>query len=116
MSVPHEFKTSFPASEMAVREALVAMGSSLRNCGLDEDCIGRTEIVLAEALNNVVEHAYTCSEGGQVDLRVKCAATGIDVTILDQGVPVPVHVFAKRSGPDVDVATDDLPEGGLAGC
>jgi serine/threonine-protein kinase RsbW len=113
MNVPHEFKTSFPATEMAVRDALVSLTSSLRTSGLDEDCIGRTEIVLAEALNNVVEHAYADSGEGSVELRIKGSSNGIDITILDQGLPVPVHVFAKRSGPDVDVATDDLPEGGF---
>lgn len=113
MNVPHEFKTHFPASEMAVRKALVAVGDSLRNCGLDEEEVGRTEIVLAEALNNVVEHAYADIGCGDVELRVKCAAKDIDITILDKGVPVPVHVFAKRNGPDLDVAFEDLPEGGF---
>jgi serine/threonine-protein kinase RsbW len=113
MTVPHEFNTRFPASEMAVRDALASMGSSLRDFGLDEDGIGRTEIVLAEALNNVVEHAYADIGGGDVELRVKCGFNEIDITILDNGVPVPVHVFAKRSGPDLDVDFEDLPEGGF---
>lgn len=113
MNVPHEFKTSFQASELAVREALIALGQSLRANELEEECIGRAEIVLAEALNNVVEHAYADTGSGTVELRVKSTLSGIDITILDSGVPVPVHVFAKRSGPDVEVATEDLPEGGF---
>ncbi|MGH1355660.1 MAG: ATP-binding protein [Thalassovita sp.] len=113
MNVPHEFKTCFPATELAVREALVAMNSNLKTWQLDETDIGRVEIVLAEALNNVVEHAYALTGGGTIELRLKHTADGIDVTVLDSGVPVPVHVFAKRTGPDVNVATDDLPEGGF---
>lgn len=113
MGGPHEYKTSFAATELAVRDVLVNVGAFLQDARIEEAQIGQVEIVLAEALNNVVEHAYVHRDEGLIELRIKRAQTTIDITILDTGVPVPVHVFAKREGPQVDVALDDLPEGGF---
>ncbi len=49
---------TFPSGEFAVREALTAVLSGLDFLSLDLEESGAVELVLAEVLNNVVEHAY----------------------------------------------------------
>lgn len=48
-----------------------------------------TQIVLAEAINNVVEHAYTGSGFGAVAVSVSVLATALEITLTDWGRPVP---------------------------
>lgn len=113
MTLPTKLAIRFEATEMAVRDALAQVLAFLRNAGLDSDNSGKAEIVLAEALNNIVEHAYCNIGQGKVELQCTHHPARLDVTILDQGKPVPVHVFAKRRYPDTDSALPDLPEGGF---
>lgn len=113
MTVPDRFNISFEATELGVRRALAELLAWLSAIDGSADLSGRVEIVLAEALNNVVEHAYAMSGKGQVELRCNPMPDRLDFTILDQGCAVPVHVFAQRSVPDTDVPLEDLPEGGF---
>ncbi|MEM6618908.1 MAG: ATP-binding protein [Pseudomonadota bacterium] len=80
--------------------------------GVAEDIRGELELVLAEALNNVVEHAYLYREDGEIEINVKLTPDEMTATITDSG--------QKFDGPppltEVDVdgfAFDDLPEGGF---
>lgn len=113
LAVPNRFDIRFDATEMGVRQTLTSLLSFLNDIGIDEMDRGTVEIVLAEALNNVVEHAYADTDQGDIELQCKSQPGRLDVAILDQGPPVPVHVFAERSAPDTNVALDDLPEGGF---
>lgn len=113
MTVPDRFTIRFEATELGVRGALADLLDWLVRRDAPADLIGRVEIVLAEALNNVVEHAYATNDRGQIDLRCTPLPDRLDFTILDQGCAVPVHVFAQRRLPDTDVPLEDLPEGGF---
>ena len=53
-----EFHLEFESSPIAVRTALGRIIDGLGPLSLDPEEIGTVEIVMAEALNNVVEHAY----------------------------------------------------------
>lgn len=113
MTLPIGFEICLNATELGVREALAQLHGFLQSNGVaDSDC-GKVEIVAAEALNNVVEHAYWDSGSGTIRLRCRQSPLCINITILDQGVPVPLHVFAKRDTPNINVAIDNLPEGGF---
>ncbi|MDF1802657.1 ATP-binding protein [Thalassovita sp.] len=113
MTLPIGFDIRFDATELGVRGALSQLQSFLQRSSVQDDDCGKAEIVVAEALNNVVEHAYAETGNGTIDLRCRQSPLCIDITILDRGVPVPVHVFAKRQPPNIDVEIDDLPEGGF---
>jgi serine/threonine-protein kinase RsbW len=70
------------------------------------------ELVIAEALNNVVEHAYLYSEEGEIDILVRLRQDQLQVTITDRG--------CKFDGPpplkEMDVENmdfEELPEGGF---
>jgi serine/threonine-protein kinase RsbW len=97
-----------PSDPMAVRDGLRALFDTLLLRSLPEDERGTAEIVLAEALNNVVEHAYANSPG-TIELTVTLNGGGLVCRIVDQGVPLPRGVPPEGMPP----APDLLPEGGF---
>ena len=52
------FDVCMQSSELAVREALAEISRGLGPLELNPEEAGTVELVLAEALNNIVEHAY----------------------------------------------------------
>lgn len=76
---------------------------------LNETLSGQLELILVEAVNNVIEHAYQNKEGFPIDITVKVNSTEIILIIKDQGIPPPSKVY------DTDGYMPDfseLPEGG----
>lgn len=112
MIVPLGMQVRINANDMAVRQTLGRVRQFLHQAAVSETEAGQVEIVLAEALNNVVEHAYG-GKDGWIDVRCTIKADQITLTILDMGVPVPNCVLAARCGPATDVPLNDLPEGGF---
>jgi len=101
----------FPATVAAVRDGLAQVLSSPGLAELAEEDRGTAELLLAEALNNVVEHAYARWPG---DIRLTLArqGTGLAVCICDQGLPMPGATPPKGELPSIG-ALADLPEGGF---
>ena len=101
----------FDSEPMAVRNALRMLfdGRPLRL--LSEDDRGTAEIVLSEALNNIVEHAYAVSKG-QIEVSVRVVRGALICTIVDQGLPMPDETLPVGRLPEVG-PFDDLPEGGF---
>lgn len=104
------FVTILRSGPLAAREALAGLAVFLAPARLSSDRTSTVQIVLAEVLNNVVEHAYG-PEGGPIYLRAKLLDERLEVLIRDKGQPMPEHLFADpaASGPD----PADLPEGGF---
>ena len=63
-----ELQLVIPGDALAVRQALQAMVEALTLRGLHACDRGTAEIVLAEVLNNIVEHAF---EGRAGEIEVK---------------------------------------------
>ena len=97
----------FQSSDLATRDALVAVGRKLESRSVPQTAIETLELVLAEVLNNIVEHAYD-AEGGSVDLSVAITSDGVRCRVADQGRSVPSAVLTGAMLPEAD----DLPEGG----
>jgi len=78
---------------------------------LSEDSRGTVEIVLAEVLNNVVEHAYA-NYPGQIDMQITSGVGFLFVRLVDTGLPMP---GGDLPGGALGKATSiqDLPEGGF---
>jgi serine/threonine-protein kinase RsbW len=78
---------------------------------LDGDCRGAVEIVLAEVLNNISEHAYA-GHPGKIELWITAHETFLFVRVVDSGLPMP---GGEVPGGALDVAAEiqDLPEGGF---
>ncbi len=78
-----------------------------------EQIIGRLGLVLAEALNNIAEHAYAARPGGLVVVRLRVDGEGVLVEIVDRGAPMPENRLPVGRLPPADVDLDELPEGGF---
>jgi serine/threonine-protein kinase RsbW len=74
-----------------------------------EEARGTAEIVMAEVLNNIVEHAYG-EAGGWIEMALHSEAGGIDCHIMDTGRPFPLGEPPAGNLPDLST---DLPEGGF---
>lgn len=75
---------------------------------LDDDSRAVAELVLAEVLNNVVEHAYG-GAGGRIDLSLRLGAGWIAFRVADAGMPYPANAL-----PDArDELSGSLAEGGF---
>lgn len=96
-----------------VRAGLLHMRGLLCADGVGADDRGTCETVLAEVLNNIVEHAY--ADGGAGDIAVSFARDddGLDVVVTDGGAPMPGGRLPEPRKSALDVALDDLPEGGF---
>ena len=114
---PTTFAASGPATEAAVRDLLRDLRLWLSQGGTPEAACGAVEIALAEALNNVVEHAYAtvAPRDPASALAVHAARTNgqLNVHVCDHGTPLPGLTLPEGQLPDRNVARGDLPEGGF---
>lgn len=82
------------------------------------DALGRLELVLAEVMNNVGEHAGGADASAPATLSMHLCVvmhdTGLACAITDDGGLLPADCLRPRSLPDLD--PQDLPEGGFGWC
>lgn len=97
----------------AVREGLEEIMESVSSCGTRRDLMDATEVVLAEVLNNVVEHAYAGRLDGWIDIGIVCKPEWLEVTVKDAGIPMPGGSLPAGKHQDLDVPMEELPEGGF---
>ncbi len=83
----------------------------LKQAGVGGDDLATIELILAEALNNVVEHAYADAPG-QVELSVERLQSGLSCRISDTGRPMPDGDAPDPPLPVIAPPTD-IPEGGF---
>jgi serine/threonine-protein kinase RsbW len=84
------FTRSFRASADAVRDTLIALGERLQP-HIPTDLMGRSELVLAELLNNIAQHGRA-DEGDPkpfVHLSVVAQADGLSCSVSDDGGLLP---------------------------
>ncbi|OIQ80375.1 serine/threonine-protein kinase BtrW [mine drainage metagenome] len=102
---------TFESNPMAVRVALISVRAHLSPLLPSPDDRDTAELVLAEVLNNIVEHAYG-NRSGSIELLIRPTGTGLCCAVIDDGTPMPGHT--PPSGRLVGgVRPDDLPEGGF---
>lgn len=102
-----------PATEPAVRSALGEMRRFCAVSGLDEDACGTAEIVLAEVLNNVAEHAFADGNRGDIRVTLQLQGGALTAEIIDAGAALPGHEPPKGKLPPLDGSTAAMPEGGF---
>ncbi|MEM9708280.1 MAG: ATP-binding protein [Pseudomonadota bacterium] len=106
--------SEFPGTTDGVRSALAAVESALTADGAASGAAPAAELVLAEVLNNVVEHALAEAEqGSRFGLRLSAGPETIAVDVRDRGAPMPGGMAPAGKRPDVNVDLADLPEGGF---
>ena len=105
------FERRFVAGDHETRVVLAEVCARLAAAGLDEDSIGTVELVLAEVLNNIAEHAYG-EGGGPVALGLDLPGDAVVCEVVDQGRPMPLGTVPAPGLPLID-PPEHLPEGGF---
>lgn len=108
-----EFHLQATASEMSVRALLVELRARLCAAGMSQAACGTVEIVIAEALNNIVEHAYHGADTGEIGLHAWLGQAGLVCTLSDRGSALPALHLPEGRPPDIGTQRDALPEGGF---
>lgn len=107
----------FPAVDAAVRGALLQVDDALAAARVDGDLRHRTQIALAEACNNIVEHAYTREEAHSdqaITLDISADLGGLQIALRDRGGPMPDGRLPGPDLPPIDPGDPlNLPEGGF---
>ncbi len=101
-----------PATNLAVRRMLHGLHLSLLANGVSELDMEHVEIVLAEVLNNIVEHAYADRPQGVIAMIARLDPTEVQIELTDSGAPMPNQVLPAGPAPTLG-AQQDLPEGGF---
>jgi len=97
----------------SVRDGLARILALPPLTGLSDDDRGTAEVVLAEVLNNIGEHAYA-GGAGTVEVTLVPVMAGLDCLVVDQGVTMPGNqppTGRLTVGPETPVP--DLLEGGF---
>ena len=102
---------TFASDPMAVRVALISVLAHLSPLLPSPDDRDNAQIVLAEVLNNIVEHAYG-NRSGSIELLIRPTGTGLCCAVIDDGAPMPGHAPPNGVLLGGD-KPDDLPEGGF---
>lgn len=96
---------------LSVRDGLHRLTTIPPLRDLSADGRGTAEIVLAEALNNIVEHAYAQSTG-MIDVTVDYEHPYLNCEVVDCGLPMPDGNLPLGELAPLD-PQNDLPEGGF---
>jgi serine/threonine-protein kinase RsbW len=108
------FELRFQSGHLAVREALTEFLEALRPLKLDFEEAGTVELVLAEVLNNIVEHAYPPSvPDGPIAIQCAQQPDGLLLEITDRGTAMPDGRLPLGKLSPLEVEMEDLPEGGF---
>lgn len=108
---PAATRLSIPAEPIAVRDGLRALFATLPLSELPDDERSTAEIVLAEVLNNIVEHAYA-TYGGDIEITLNRAASVVECLVVDSGLPLPDGILPAGVLKPLDPEAE-LPEGGF---
>ena len=107
------FTLRFTGANSDVSPALQQAMSKLDTLGLAADWRSTVELVSAEALNNIAEHAYAGLTPGPVTLTARMTSERLHVILRDQGRALPGRKLPEGVPPKTDVACANLPEGGF---
>ena len=107
------FACSFTATDLDARDGISEIVSRLRDRGIPAGRADEVQIALTEAVNNVVEHAYSGSAPGDVTIDCQLHAERLWVSIRDAGAPYPGGTLPDGKPAEIDVQSADLPEGGF---
>lgn len=105
-----------PATEAAVAAVLARLRSAMAGAAIPAEATGDILLVLAEILNNVVEHSLCGIAGAQIHLEVVRDTDRVLVETVDRGRPLPPKLLSSAELPAMSHDPEDiasLPEGGF---
>lgn len=92
-----------------IRSCVSASRAFLADHGAPAHAAHHAELVLAEVLNNIAEHAYCADAPGWIGLALRLQPGGVEVCVCDRGIPMPQNRPPEIALPD----PAGLPEGGF---
>jgi len=108
-----EKNLAFSSTSKAVRQALEGLRADYLERTVSKNLCGIAELVLAEALNDVVEHATARQADGRVRLALAYDPPFLTFDLRDNGAPMPGLSLPKGAPPCIETAIENLPEGGF---
>lgn len=112
IGAPPGWETVLPATSHDVRAALQLILEKLVELSTPQNLRDRIELVLAETMNNVVEHAYADQPCGQISVWFSYCPQRFCVEISDCGCAMPDEKIPLLEQPELQ-SVEDLPEGGF---
>jgi len=94
-----------------IRHGLKTLMDTLSPHLVDQNDLGTLELILAEVLNNVTEHAYKEAGVGRIDVSTQIAKNHIAFHVVDWGVEMPGLTLPEGKLASLNVDLQDLPEG-----
>ncbi|WP_298853672.1 ATP-binding protein [uncultured Ruegeria sp.] len=104
---------SFPATETEASAGISQLSAGLAKRGLPPHKADDVKIALAEAINNVVEHAYNGVAPAKVRVTCRLDQDRLDILISDTGHPLPGCHPPDGTPASLGTRIQDLPEGGF---
>ena len=90
----------------AVRATLRTLRADLERLGISDDDLNSIELVVAEVLNNVTEHAYPPMRPGRIEMQLVDDSHNLTVTVGDFGIEMPGGSPPEGRAPPGDYAFD----------
>lgn len=110
---PLSFTFRVLARNTSIRDGLVELRERLAPLGLAETDLGSVELVFAEVMNNIAEHAYSWRQDGEMLLTVRYTPEGLACAVTDEGTAMPDGVLPRGAGVDPGMPVAEMPEGGF---
>ena len=107
-----DIQVSFNSDQQVVTDVVKQSIAWLNTHDVEADLAANAEIVLAEALNNIVEHAFEFQPTGQIDLSAELSELNLTFMLKDNGKVFP-GIPQKKEMKGAEIAFEDLPEGGF---
>lgn len=104
---------SFPAVEAEASIGIATLSARLTQNGLPEHKTDDVKIALAEAINNVVEHAYSGIAPANVQVNCRLCKERLEIVISDSGAPLPGLRIPDGKPAALGSNIRNLPEGGF---
>jgi serine/threonine-protein kinase RsbW len=101
------------ATEEAVRATMADLRAGLAPLHLDFESVSTVEIAVAEALNNVVEHALPDRPDATIQLELTRRGDVLTVLLRDPGLPMSEVPQPILGLPELPADKSALPEGGF---
>ena len=107
------FSVRVMARNPSIRDALRDIRHRLEEQTFSLEELNTVEVVLAEVMNNVAEHAYAWRRDGEMLVHVRATQEGLHCSVTDEGRAMPDDALPFGDGLDPATPVDDLPEGGF---
>ncbi len=104
-------KLSIKSDAKNVNFVCETVGNFLKNFNVDKSIIGKVELCLAEALNNIIRHAYKNNPENLVNIKAEKSGNEIKIALIDYGIPRPPDIEPSLCFDPEDI--ENLPEGGF---